>query len=143
MFRWFFGDFGYRKGYRKVHHSSNGAKGVRLNAQEPVGFHVAQEGGAGHKHNAFVLEHIQQGNADTCDHAGDGPFFIHPFVEDTHHQHWENRRGCQAEGQCHRSRGKIRWIKAQIAGQCDGSRHGQPAGVQFLLLGDVRHEYPF
>ena len=85
--------FGYRRhreGHNEVHQCTYRAECVGLDAEEPVLFHVTQEGGAGNKHDALVLEHVEQGHADTGNHAHNGALFVDAWAEDTHHQRGED-----------------------------------------------------
>ena len=65
---------GYSEGYCEVHDRANNTKCVGFDTHEPVGRCVTQERSARDKHDALVLEHVEQGDPDAADHARYGAF---------------------------------------------------------------------
>ena len=81
--------------------SSHNAKGIRLNAEEPIGRAIAQEVSTWNEHNTLVLKYVKKRDSDAAYHACNRSFPGYPTRENTHHQSGKNWRGRQTKGERH------------------------------------------
>ena len=62
------------------------------------------------------INDIHRGKSKTRKHAGDRTLSVHPLIEDSHYDSWEEGRRGQAKGKCHHLSNIGRGVNTEIAG---------------------------